>query len=67
MKKHSMTAWDVGQVLIKCADELSEGEHDLRKENYIELAEILKDCRLKIGTAFNKHGSHVFGLPSENT
>lgn len=61
-----MTDYDVGQSLIKCADTLSEEESDLREAGKHAMADVLKDCRLKIGTLFNKHGSHVFGLPDES-
>lgn len=62
-ERKPLTPWDVGQVLIDCADELLEGEGDLRKDKHYELANLLSECRLKIGTAFNKLGSHGFSLP----
>lgn len=65
MKIHKMTAWDAGQVLIRCYDELSEAQFDLAEAYYTDLANVLRACKLKIGSAFNKHGSHDFGLPGE--
>lgn len=63
MKVHKFTPYDAGQALIACADILSDKELELRNGGYIELAEILRKCRFKIGKAFNQHGSHEFGLP----
>jgi len=62
----SLTKWDVGQCLIKCADTLHEEEDDLREAGYEELAKMLHECRLTIGDHFNKFGSHEFGLPAHD-
>jgi hypothetical protein len=67
MKEHKMTAWDAGQDLIACADRLSEKETDLREGGFDKLADVVRKARLAIGDAFNRHGSHSFGLPGDET
>lgn len=64
-RKVTLTKWEVGQNLIYCADLLGEKEGELRAHGYLELAEILRGARLKIGTEFNALKSHSFELPSE--
>lgn len=58
----SLTKWEVGQELIKCADVLGEAESECEGAGYKDLAEVLRKCRLEIGFHFNKLGSHDFGL-----
>lgn len=60
-----LTDWEVGQELIKAQDTLMEIQVELRANGHKEFADLLWNCGLKIGTAFNKLGSHEFGLRDE--
>lgn len=60
----ALTPWEAGQCLISSADQLSEDEKELRQAGFKELADMLHECRLKIGDHFNKLGTHDFGLPA---
>ena len=62
----SLTPWDIGQELIKCADQLLDSEKDLRAEGHTKLANMLRECRKTIGDHFNILGSHSFGLLSHD-
>lgn len=58
---HKLTKWDEGQILIKASDNLFECAVELRPTQP-ELAQLLHHMGCKVGDAFNKFGSHVFGL-----
>ena len=66
MREHPMTKWDAGNILTDCADKLSEEEYDLRKAGFIDLADVLKTCRYKIGRTFNRVEQHAFKLPTRD-
>lgn len=59
-----MKRLDEGQVLIKASDCLFDCASEL-KETQPELAKILENMGLEIGTVFNKLGSHRFYLRSK--
>jgi hypothetical protein len=62
VREHKITPYDIGQALISVADELQERSGELR-EVEPEMAGVLHDMAMKVGAMFNRHGSHVFGLP----
>jgi hypothetical protein len=64
MKEHKMTKWDAGQALVKCAECLQDHENDLKDGGFTDQSDIVKNARLKIGSAFNKMQTDVFRLPS---
>lgn len=66
MSERKLTDWETGQELIKAQDTLFEIQHELRLSGRTELADLLRNLGLKIGTAFNKLGSHDFGLADES-
>lgn len=59
-----MTPWDAGQDVIACSDLLGEKADELRKNGFLEFADVLQESRLKIGDVFNRIGTHSFGLAS---
>lgn len=60
-----LTEWEAGQVLIKASDCLWECVGELSDE-YPQYAKELKKMARRVGSIFNGHGSHVFGLRDEN-
>lgn len=62
MRVHKMTAWDEGQILIKAFDCLAECAHEL-KETQPEYSKKLDKMARTVGSLFNEHKSHKFGLP----
>jgi len=64
MKEHKMTKWDAGQALVNCVECLNDHENDLKNGGFTEQADIVKNARLQIGSAFNKMQTDVFRLPS---
>ena len=69
MKKPSntLTDWESGQILVSCADHLSEKEVELRNGGRLELAIEVCELRLSVGRLFNDLGSHEFELPDGST
>lgn len=60
-----LTDWEVGQELIRAQDTLFEIQNELRGDGRFSFADLLYEMGLKIGTAFNKLGSHDFNLRDE--
>ena len=62
VNKKPLTDWEVGQDLIKFSDEMASCWEF--KESHPEIFEMIQKCRREIGDAFEKLGSHSFGIYS---
>lgn len=63
-RKVKLTDWDVGQELSKYSDEMCTCWEF--QDSHPELFEMVQKVRREIGDAFNKLGSHGFGIYSNN-